>query len=363
MADVALPETLSFDEVTEYETLELKIEAGLKTFYEVGDALLAIRDGKLYREEYGTFEDYCEKKWQMKRNYANKLIASAETLNALGTIVPKDELPKNEGQMRALNSFDAELQPAIVRLANGYAKATGKPVTAGMFERVGSVLEEAELTGHVDTGSGESSALFAAIAATEYEATARQKQYQREHYGGHDSQGKVKPEEKVRRMAHVGHNSGENEWYTPPEYIAAALATLEQIDLDPASTAKANETVKARRFFTADDDGLSQAWAGRVWMNPPYAVSLILKFTEKLCLHYDAGEVTHALVLVNNATETAWFQGLAQRASAVCFPRRRVRFLDPLGNPGAPLQGQAVVYLGDNPEAFKKNFQSFGFVL
>lgn len=172
-----------------------------------------------------------------------------------------------------------------------------------------------------------------------------------------------KLEQDARKMAHVGHNSGENEWYTPAEYIKAALATLGRIDLDPASSAKANETVDAVRFFTEQDDGLAKQWTGRVWMNPPYSASLIGKFMDKLCGHYEACDVTHAIVLVNNATETAWFQQVAQHASAICFPKRRVRFLDPLGNPGAPLQGQAVIYLGDDPEAFKANFQAFGFVL
>jgi hypothetical protein len=51
-------------------------------------------------------------------------------------------------------------------------------------------------------------------------------------------------------------------------------------------------------------------------------------------------------------------------AAAVCFLKGRVRFLDPQGNPsGAPLQGQAVLYLGENPFRFQRAFESFGVVL
>jgi ParB family chromosome partitioning protein len=160
---------------------------------------------------------------------------------------------------------------------------------------------------------------------------------------------------------HVAQNAGEQEWYTPPDYLGAARQVLGAFDLDPATSAVAQRAVGAATFYTKDDDGLSKPWSGRVWMNPPYAAGLVGKFAEKLVSHHEAGEVTAAVVLVNNATETRWFRALADIASAVCFPTGRVRFRDPDGNPGAPLQGQAVLYLGSDVAAFCAAFADFGF--
>ena len=63
--------------------------------------------------------------------------------------------------------------------------------------------------------------------------------------------------------------SGEQEWWTPAELVEAARDVLGVIELDPASCAGAQATVRARRFHTLEDDGLAQEWSGAVWLNPP----------------------------------------------------------------------------------------------
>jgi len=165
------------------------------------------------------------------------------------------------------------------------------------------------------------------------------------------------------QSAHVSHNSGDNEWYTPEPYIAAAREVMGGIDLDPASSETANTIVKAAQIFTAADDGLAQRWDGRIWLNPPYAQPLIEHFSHKLATEHARGHVSSAIVLVNNATDTQWFRVLADRAAAICFPTGRVRFWQPNSAMAAPLQGQAVLYLGEDARAFCVRFAVFGFVV
>ena len=155
-------------------------------------------------------------------------------------------------------------------------------------------------------------------------------------------------------------NTGDNEWYTPEEYIRAAVAVMGAIDLDPASSEEANAVVGAARICTEADDGLVQPWAGRVWMNPPYAQPLIDRFCTRLAREYRDGAVTEACALVNNGTETAWFQALLEQAAALCFPRARIKFRHPVKTSAAPTQGQLVLYLGGNVAAFRAAFLRFG---
>jgi len=164
--------------------------------------------------------------------------------------------------------------------------------------------------------------------------------------------------------AHVSNNSGQNEWYTPDSILDAARATMGSIDLDPASCPAANKRVKADRFYSVENSGLESKWRGNIWMNPPYAQPLISLFITKLSEEFNAGRVRQACILVNNATDTEWFHCLAANASAICFTRGRVRFIDAKGKASAaPLQGQAIVYIGKSLAAFHKEFKGIGFIL
>lgn len=164
------------------------------------------------------------------------------------------------------------------------------------------------------------------------------------------------------KPTHVSHNSGVNEWYTPPEYIEAAREVLGTIDLDPATSKQAQAVVRAKKFYTEKENGLKRAWEGRVWMNPPYSANLIGEFVEKLCIAVESGDVPEAIMLVNNATETTWFQRASEACSGICYKAGRIKFLDESGEPsGAPLQGQAFLYFGDEPDRFFSAFKEFGF--
>jgi len=149
------------------------------------------------------------------------------------------------------------------------------------------------------------------------------------------------------------------EWYTPAEYIAPARMALGAIDLDPASCAEANEIVRAKRFYTKDEDGLVRPWAGSVWLNPPYG-SAAPKFAEKLVAEHAAGNVPAGIILLNAfSVTTQWFRPFWDRT--LCFANKRVAFSQPGGEPGnAPSNGSVFVYIGPRPEAFARAFFDIG---
>jgi len=151
------------------------------------------------------------------------------------------------------------------------------------------------------------------------------------------------------------------EWFTPMEIIQSARNVMGNIDVDPASCYEANKIVKADYFYTKETDGLNGQWNGNVWLNPPYSMPHVKMFTEMVILEYEEGRVNHAFVLVNNATDTDWFQSLFHYP--VCFFDGRVKFWNPNKNNLGARQGQAVFYLGSNVNGFLNEFDKYGNVL
>lgn len=120
------------------------------------------------------------------------------------------------------------------------------------------------------------------------------------------------------------------EWYTPPEIFQALAITF---DLDPAAPVDGVPWVPAKRFYSSADDGLTQPWGGRVWLNPPYGRG-IERWLARLSQHGDG------LALVFARTDTRWYQEIVRRATAICFIAGRLSFIrgdhSRAGTAGAP---------------------------
>ena len=93
---------LTKTERSELIECEAVIEHGRTTFVEVGNALAAIREKKLYRETHETFDTYCKERWGYTRDYACKLIGSASIAEQLQNVDHGIHSPANERQVRPL---------------------------------------------------------------------------------------------------------------------------------------------------------------------------------------------------------------------------------------------------------------------
>ncbi len=97
-------DSLAISERQELQQHERVIQQGLNTFVEVGQALAAIRDSRLYREDYGTFEDYLRERWGMERRHAYRLIDAAEAVNNVSNWTQIS--PATESQARPLTKLE-----------------------------------------------------------------------------------------------------------------------------------------------------------------------------------------------------------------------------------------------------------------
>ena len=147
-------------------------------------------------------------------------------------------------------------------------------------------------------------------------------------------------------------SSASPEWYTPAHIADLVVDVIDVIDVDPCW--HPDSPVRARTTYTAEDDGLTRPWLGRVYLNPPYGRA-IDAWIEKLVSEHEAGNVSEAVALVPARVDTAWFRRLD--AFPRCFVGGRLRFAH--AEHPAPFPS-AVVYLGPNVERFYRAFSDLG---
>ncbi len=132
------------------------------------------------------------------------------------------------------------------------------------------------------------------------------------------------------------HSSQSVEWSTP-QLLFDALHAEFGFTLDAAAQP---HNAKCPRFFTPEDDGLAQPWAGEVvWCNPPYGQFNVARWIQKGFEESRNGATV--VMLVPSRTDARWFHDFAKRGE-IRFIRGRLKFGGAKDN--APFASLLVVF-------------------
>lgn len=128
MTAIAILTAAEADLLTEAEAT---IERGIKTFREVGEALLSVRDNRLYRAEFATFEDYCNERWQLSGRRINHIIAASQVAEVVSTVAVGTMVPEiNERQARELAPLLETPDEMRAAFTEAIARSDGRPTAA-----------------------------------------------------------------------------------------------------------------------------------------------------------------------------------------------------------------------------------------
>ena len=131
-------EPISLSDSKLFIKCEQEILAAKDVFTKVAKALATIRDKRLYRAEYKTFAEYCNKRHGWAKSYGYNIAKAGEVLNSLpenSTIV------ESEAHARELAKAPAEKREEILETACERAERDGKPLTAAHIK---SAVDETE---------------------------------------------------------------------------------------------------------------------------------------------------------------------------------------------------------------------------
>ncbi len=157
----------------------------------------------------------------------------------------------------------------------------------------------------------------------------------------------------------INQDSGNFEYYTPQLITELAKNVMGGIDLDPASSNKANKGIGASKIYT--ENGLDHEWHGKIWLNHPFSRENNKLWIEKLISEYQNGHIEQACCITFAATSEKWFKPLLTNLQ--CFIHGRTNYYLPDGTQKKGVtKGSVVTYLGSNEQEFKDTFSQIGTV-
>lgn len=134
------------------------------------------------------------------------------------------------------------------------------------------------------------------------------------------------------------------EWPTPQRFFDE-LDKEFGFTVDVAATP--SNTKVPKRFYTIDDDGLSQDWDGEVvWCNPPYGPQL------KHWVYKAATSEATTVMLVPARTDVRWFHDIVLGRAEIRFIRGRLTFGD--AKDPAPFPCMLLVFRPDTPDEIRR---------
>ncbi len=120
-----LQRLLTLEERDRKAELEKVVNHGVRTFVEVGNALRQIRDSQLYRQEFKTFQEYCQAKWGWNASRARQLIGAADVQKSVTTVTLS-----SERQARELARVPQDLRETVIEVAAARAETEDRALTA-----------------------------------------------------------------------------------------------------------------------------------------------------------------------------------------------------------------------------------------
>ena len=149
---------------------------------------------------------------------------------------------------------------------------------------------------------------------------------------------------------------------TPPLVLAGLRLTLGDIDLDPCSTAAAQERIAATEWYSAAQDGLSLPWHGTVHVFPP--IEHVDQFAEKLVIELASGRVRRAAFLGPADLRSDWAQHLLQQAAFDALVIERGRRSSGAAGNRHPEMGRLALFLLDvDSDRLPEVFRTWGVTL